>query len=107
VGRAPDPLSVRYEDAATGLIERAIKRADSTYLRAPQRWAVGIVQLPPGVDWERLRLAFDRALYRSPQVYHRSGVKTHSLRKPVWHAPWGGRGRCGSGCTPRSTPPVT
>ena len=87
--RVPDPLSVPYEDAATGLVERAIKRA--TNRRVALRWAVGIVQMPNGFpgDWERLRLAFDRALYRAPQVYHRSESKTHSLKKPVWSAPLG------------------
>ena len=88
MGRAPDPLSVRYEDAATGLVERAIRR--SANRRVALRWAVGIVQRPDGVSWEQLELAFNRALYRSPQVYHRSDPRPEwSLKKPVWFAPLG------------------
>lgn len=89
--RYPDPLSVPYEDAAIGLVERAIQRADNPLLRPLARWQRGVISAQPGVDWERLALAFDRALYRSPQVYHRSPSKTHSLKKPVWSAPAAGR----------------
>jgi hypothetical protein len=87
MARAPDPLSVQYEAAATGLVERAIRR--SANRRVALRWAVGIVQRPDGVSWERLELAFNRALYRSPQVYHRSDTREWSLKKPVWFAPLG------------------
>lgn len=88
MGRAPDPISVQYEAAATGFVERAIKRSGNR--RVALRWAVGIVQKPEGVSWERARLAFDRALYRSPQVYHRSDPPPQwSLKKPVWSAPVG------------------
>ena len=85
--RPPDPLSLRFEDAAAGFVERAIRRSGNR--RLALRWAVGIVQRIPGETWERTELAFTRALYRSPQVYHRSPTKTHSLWKPVWSAPLG------------------
>jgi hypothetical protein len=84
----PDPLSVQFEDAATGFIERAIRRAGRP--RVAQRWAVGLVSKIPGQSWERTELAFNRALYRSPQVYHRSPSRAWSLKKPVWAAPLGG-----------------
>jgi hypothetical protein len=87
MGRAPDPLSVRYERHANALVERAVRRAGQR--RVSMRWAVGIVERPPGVSWERVELAFNRALYRSPLIYHRSDQRTHSLKKPVWFAPVG------------------
>ena len=87
MGRTPDPLSVPYEDAATGLVERAIRR--STNRRVALRWAVGIIVRPDGVSWEQLERAFTRALYRAPQVYHRSPTRAWSLKKPVWSAPLG------------------
>jgi hypothetical protein len=88
MSREPDPLSVQFEDAAIGFIERAIRRAGRP--RVAQRWAVSLVQRIPGQSWERTELAFNRALYRAPQVYHRSDSREWSLKKPVWGAPLGG-----------------
>lgn len=87
-GRQPDPLSVQFEDAATGFVQRAISRAGRP--RVSQRWAVSLVQRIPGQSWERTELAFNRALYRAPQVYHRSESRQWSLKKPVWFTPVGG-----------------
>lgn len=90
----PDPLSVRYERAASSLLDRAIGRMGQR--RGSMRWAVGIVQSSPGEYREpggqrlsRTERAFTRALYRDPRVYHRSGDKRYSLKEPVWGAPLG------------------
>lgn len=90
----PDPLSVRYEKAAAGLLTRAIGRMRQR--RVAMRWAVGIVQSAPGEYREpggqrlsRTERAFVRALYRDPRVYHRSKDKLYSLKEPVWSAPLG------------------
>jgi len=91
---SPDPLSVRYEKAAASLLGRAIGRMRQR--RVAMRWAVGIVQSEPGEYREpggqRLSAterAFQRALYRDPRVYHRSGSKAYSLKEPEWSAPVG------------------
>ena len=90
----PDPLSVRYEKAAAGLLTRAIGRMGQR--RVAMRWAVGIVQSQPGEYREpggqrlsKTERAFQRALYRDPRVYHRSPDKAYSLKEPVWSAPVG------------------
>ena len=90
----PDPLSVRYEKAASALLTRAIGRMGQR--RVAMRWAVGIVQSAPGEYREpggqrlsKTERAFQRALYRDPRVYHRSPDKAYSLKEPVWSAPVG------------------
>lgn len=89
----PDPLSVRYEAAASALLSRAIGRMNR---RVVERWAVGIVQSAPGEYREpggqrlsKTERAFQRALYRDARVYHRSPDKSYSLKEPVWAAPVG------------------
>jgi len=92
--RTPDPLSVLYERAASGLLDRAIARMNQR--RVPMRWAIGLVESgrhekrePYGYKLSRTERAFVRALYRDPRVYHRSGQKMYSLKEPVWLAPIG------------------
>lgn len=90
----PDPLSVRYEKAAAGLLDRAIGRMGQR--RVTMRWALGVIESPAGEYREpggqrltRTERAFQRALYRDPRVYHRSPGKRYSLKEPVWMPPIG------------------
>lgn len=90
----PDPLSVRYERAASALLTRAIGRMRQR--KPAMRYAVGIVQSAPGEYREpggqrlsKTERAFQRALYRDPRVYHRSPDKAYSLKEPEWAAPVG------------------